>query len=259
MFMNHTKLHVPWLSDEFLLGTATKTEDQVKSRLLLDVIIRKSSSVFKLFTSEDETLLVWWNTFLVLDLGLYVFNGIRSLDFKSDGFSGQGLHEDLHTTTKTEDEMKGRFLLDVVVRKCTSIFKLFTGENETLLIWWNTFLILNFSLHVFDGIGGFNFKCNRFTGQGLDENLHTAPKSKDEMKCRFLLDVIIGECTAIFELLSGENETLLIWWDTFFILNLGFDVFDGVRGLDFKSDSFSGQCFDEDLHTTTKSKDKMKG
>merc|ERR1711953_24085 len=149
------KLHVPWLSDEFLLGTATKTEDQVKSRLLLDVIIRKSS---------------------------YVFNGIRGFNFKSDGLASQCLHKDLHTTPKTENEMKGRFLLDVVVRKCTSIFKLFTGENETLLIWWNTFLVLNFSLHVFDGIGGFNFKCNRFTGQGLDEDLHTAPKSKDEMK-----------------------------------------------------------------------------
>ena len=33
--------------------------------------------VFKLFASEDELLLVWWNAFLVLDLGLHIVDGVN--------------------------------------------------------------------------------------------------------------------------------------------------------------------------------------
>ena len=40
----------------------------------------------------------------------------------------------LSTTTKTEDKMKGRFLLDVVIRKCSTIFKLLSSKDQTLLI-----------------------------------------------------------------------------------------------------------------------------
>jgi len=42
----------------------------VEGRLLLDVIIRKGAAILELLSGEDETLLVWGNTFLVLDLGL---------------------------------------------------------------------------------------------------------------------------------------------------------------------------------------------
>ena len=59
--------------------------------------------------------MVWWNPLLVLDLRLHVVDGIRTLHLQSNGLSGEGLNEDLHTTTETEDKVKGRFLLDVVV------------------------------------------------------------------------------------------------------------------------------------------------
>ena len=68
----------------------------MKSRLLLDVVVRKGSAVFKLLSSEDEALLIWWDTFLILDLSLYVLNGVCWLDFKGDGFTGEGFDEDLH-------------------------------------------------------------------------------------------------------------------------------------------------------------------
>ena len=88
---------------------------QVESRLLLNVVVRESTPVLKLLPGEDETLLVGRDAnkagakystrdhgairnvpLLVLDLGLDVVNGIRGLDFESDGLSGEGLHEDLH-------------------------------------------------------------------------------------------------------------------------------------------------------------------
>jgi hypothetical protein len=38
-----------------------------------------------------------------------------------------------------------------------------------------------------------------------------------------LLNVVVGKCSAILELLSGENESLLIGRDTLLVLDLGLD------------------------------------
>ena len=48
-----------------LLGTTAKSEDEVKSRLLLDVVVRKGAAVFELLAGEDQALLVGWNALLV--------------------------------------------------------------------------------------------------------------------------------------------------------------------------------------------------
>ena len=76
--------------------TSSKSEYQMEGRLLLDVVVRESSAVFKLLSGEDETLLIWGDTFLILDLSLDVLNGVCWLDFKGDGFTGEGFDEDLH-------------------------------------------------------------------------------------------------------------------------------------------------------------------
>jgi len=71
----------------------------MKSGFLLNVIIAQTSSVLKLFTSEDESLLIGRNTFFVLYLGLYLLNVIRRFNIKGNGLPGQGLHEDLHASS----------------------------------------------------------------------------------------------------------------------------------------------------------------
>lgn len=48
-----------------LLSTTSETQDKVKSGLLLDVVVRKSPSIFELLSSENQSLLVWWDAFLV--------------------------------------------------------------------------------------------------------------------------------------------------------------------------------------------------
>ena len=68
------------------------------------------------------------------------------------------------------------------------------------------------------------------------------------MESRLLLDVVVGEGAAVFKLLAGEDEALLIWGDTFFILNLGLDVLNGVAGLDIQSNRLAGEGLDENLH-----------
>ena len=69
------------------LHASTKTQDQMQCRFLLDVVVAQGTTVFELLASEDETLLVWRNAFLVLDLGLYVVDGIRGLNLESDGLA----------------------------------------------------------------------------------------------------------------------------------------------------------------------------
>jgi len=79
----------------------------VKGRLLLDVVVGESATILKLLASEDQPLLIRRDTLLVLDLGLDVVDSIRRLDLKGDGFAREGLDEDLHASTQTEDEMQG--------------------------------------------------------------------------------------------------------------------------------------------------------
>ena len=55
-----------------------------------------SSNCFS--ASKDKLLLVKWNALLMLDLDHDVVNRIARFNFEGDGFAGQGLDEDLHTT-----------------------------------------------------------------------------------------------------------------------------------------------------------------
>merc|ERR550539_944052 len=98
------------------LVSSTETENQVKSGLLLDVVVRQGASVLKLLSGEDKTLLIRRNSLLVLNLGLYIINGVGRLDIKGDGLSSQSLDENLHTSAETENQVKSGLLLDVVVR-----------------------------------------------------------------------------------------------------------------------------------------------
>ena len=96
----------------------------MKSAFFLDVVVTECSTIFELFTSEDQSLLIGWNTFLVLDLGLDVLDGVGGFDFQGDGLSGEGLDEDLHSSTETQDQVEGGLLLDVVIGESTTIFEL---------------------------------------------------------------------------------------------------------------------------------------
>jgi hypothetical protein len=84
-------------------------------------------------------------------------------------------HIFLHTLTvstpKTQHKVQGRFLLNIVVRECTTILQLLSGENQTLLIGWNPFLVLNFRLDIINCVRRFHIQRDGFTRQGLDKNL----------------------------------------------------------------------------------------
>ena len=67
----------------------------MKGRLLLDVVIGKSAAILELLASKDETLLIGRDSFLILDLLLYIIDTVRGLDLQGNGLTREGLDEDL--------------------------------------------------------------------------------------------------------------------------------------------------------------------
>jgi len=150
----------------------------VKGGLLLNVVVRQCAAILELLSGEDETLLVRGDSFLVLNLGLDGLDGVRALDLKGDGLSSQGLDEDLHTTTETEHQVEGGLLLDVVVGESSSVLKLLSSEDQTLLVRGDSFLILDLGLDGLNSVGALDFQSNGLSGQGLHENLHSSTETE---------------------------------------------------------------------------------
>ena len=138
----------------------------------MDVVVRESSAVLKLLSSENESLLVWRDSFLVLDLSLDILNGVSRLDIEGNGLSSKSLDEDLHSSSESQHQMESRLLLDVVVRKSSAIFELLSSKDESLLIWRNALFVLDLGLDILDGVSWLNVQGDGFTGKGLYENLH---------------------------------------------------------------------------------------
>ena len=145
----------------------------MKSWFFLYVVVWKCSSIFKTFACENKSLLIWGNTFLVLDLGLHVFNCVRWLSINGDCFTIECLYKDLHNSTaKSEYKMESWFFLYVVVWKCSSIFKTFACENKSLLICRDTFFFSDFFFNHWNWVWGLNIKGYWFTSKALYEYLH---------------------------------------------------------------------------------------
>ncbi|KFP25163.1 hypothetical protein N325_02450, partial [Colius striatus] len=157
------------------LHSTPQAQHKMESGLLLDVVVRQGAqgaSVFQLFASKDQPLLIRGNALLVLDLGLDVLNGITGLDFQGDGLASQGLHKDLHSTPQAQDKMEGGLFLDVVVRQGASVFQLFASEDQPLLVGGNALFVLDLGFDILDGITGLDFQSDGLASQGLHKDLH---------------------------------------------------------------------------------------
>ncbi len=95
-------------SQRGIIYTASETQDKVQRRLLLDIIIRQCASIFELFSSEDQTLLVRWDSFLILNFGLHIIDCIRWLDIKRDGLTCKSNRRQQDTTWS--DNREGELL-----------------------------------------------------------------------------------------------------------------------------------------------------
>jgi len=135
------------------LHTSSQAKNQVQGGLLLDVVIGQSATVLQLLSGEDQSLLVRGNSFLVLDLRLHVIDGVGALNLKRDGLASQGLHKYLHTSSQAKNQVQGGLLLDVVIGQSTAVLQLLSGEDQSLLVRGDSFLVLDLRLYVIDRIG----------------------------------------------------------------------------------------------------------
>ncbi|KFQ28375.1 hypothetical protein N332_06581, partial [Mesitornis unicolor] len=203
--------------------TTPQAQHKMQGGLLLDVVVRQGAPIFQLFASKDEPLLIRWNAFLVLDLGLDVLNGVTGFNFQGDGLARQGLHEDLHATSETQDKMQGGLLLDVVVRQGAPIFQLLASKDEPLLIRGNAFLVLDLGLLLIKMLN----------------SLTVTPEAQHKMQGGLLLDVVVRQGAPIFQLLASKDEPLLIRGNAFLVLDLGLDILNGVTGLNLQGDGLA--------------------
>merc|ERR1719277_1988393 len=132
--------------------SSSQSKHKMEGAFLLDVVVREGSSILQLLSSKDQSLLVWGNSFLVLDLGFDILDGVRWFNLKSDGLSSQGLDEDLHTSSQSKNQMQSTLLLDIVIREGSSIFQLLSSKDQSLLVWGNSFLVLDLGLDILNGV-----------------------------------------------------------------------------------------------------------
>merc|ERR1712223_2005600 len=240
------------------LHTSSQPQHKMEGGLLLDVVVRESSSIFQLLSSKDQPLLVWGVALLVLDFGLDILNRVRRLHLQRDGLASQGLHKDLHSSSQSQHKMEGRLLLDVVDRKSSSILQLLASKDQPLLVWGDSLLVLNLCLDILNGVRRLHLQSDGLASQGLHKDLHFPNQSQNKMEGRLLLDVVVRKSSSILKLLSSKDQPLLVWWDALLVLNLGLDILNGVRWLNLQGDGLASEGLDKDLHTTSQSEHKMK-
>merc|ERR1739848_120153 len=74
-------------------------------------------------------------------------------------------------------------------------------------------------------------------------------QTQNQMERRLFLDIVIGQCASVLQLLPCEDQPLLVWRDAFFVLNFSFDVVNGVRCFDIKSNGLPSERLHKDLHS----------
>jgi len=79
-------------------------------------------------------------------------------------------------STKPQDKMQSAFLLNVIIAQCAAIFNLFAGKNNSLLVGWYTFFVLDFLSDGINIVTCFYVECQCLSCQRLDENLHTSTR-----------------------------------------------------------------------------------
>jgi len=110
---------------------------------------------------------------------------------------------------EAQDEMEGRLLLNGVVRKGAAVFELLSGEEKTLLVRRDTFLVLDLRLHVVGGIRRLDLESDHFPSENLDKDLHTATETEGKVEDKLLLDVVVRKGTPVFMLCGTSVDKLI--------------------------------------------------
>ena len=78
--------------------------------------------------------------------------------------------------------------------------------------------------------------------------LGTSSEPQHKMEGALLLDVVVAQGSSVLELLTSENQPLLIRGDSLLILDFGLNILDGVTRLNLEGDCLTREGLDKDLH-----------
>lgn len=78
--------------------------------------------------------------------------------------------------------------------------------------------------------------------------LTTTTQAQHQVKGALLLDVVVAQGTAILELLTSKDESLLVGGNALLVLDLGLDIVDSIGRLHLKGDRLPREGLDENLH-----------
>jgi len=87
--------------------------------------------------------------------------------------------------------------------------------------------------------------------QGLDfkvENWSATSESQNQVKCAFMLNVVVTESATVFKLHACVNHSLLVRRDAFLILDPTLQFLYGVTRVDLDFNSLASQRLDIDQH-----------
>ena len=140
--------------------SSPESEDEVECAFFLDVVVSYSLFVFKTLSCKDESLLVDGDALLGENAFLEGSQVFGVLNFDGNGLSSESAHEDLHSSSESEDEVHSAFLLNVVVAEAAFILKLLSPENESLLVGGDSFSFVDELLEVGHSVGGLDLACH---------------------------------------------------------------------------------------------------
>ena len=171
------------------LHTDMETKDKMKSGILLDVIIQKSVVIFEPLMTHHWWVSSWRSnaeTNKEMKSGLLLDGIVQKSVVILELFASK--HENPHTNAEMKDKMRSGLLLDVIVQKSAVVLKPFSSKYK---------------------------------------DLHTNMEMKDKMKIRCYGPKEHGLPWTIFQWIWG----IVSWEDAFLILNLCLHVVDHVQQL----------------------------
>ena len=78
-----------------------------------------------------------------------------------------------------------------------------------------TFFVLDLCFDILNAVRWLDFQGDGLSCQSFDEDLHATSETQNEMESGLLLDIVVGQSTAILELFACEDEPLLIGRDSY--------------------------------------------
>ena len=199
----------------------------MNSVLFFDVVVSEGSLINQLFTSEDESLLLGWDTFLVLDFSFKVINFISGVNVHDHGFSSKGSDEDLEgSALHSQEHVNCGLFRDVTILESGSVLQLFSSKDKSLLRNWDSSLVLHVFLNGLDLVGWVDVNSPGLSSDGFDEDLHIAStsESQDQVDGVLISDVVVPQGSGVLQLFSTEDQSLVLLSDSLSLVKLSFQV-----------------------------------